>query len=375
MNYKTLKKGIKIMKKTIVTVAGRTAAGKSVIAKKLAQKLGLKVLKSYTTRPPRPEEVENPEQSDHIFISNEEYDKLEDIAAETTINGNRYCTTINLLKDCDFYIIDPLGIKYLKEKCGKDFRFVQFYIYAGEDHRRLRFTARSKDTKEFEERNRAEAAQFDDYEKNHEYDIIIYNNGNVDDAVDVMDSYVTIALKERLQEIEEKKSHTDIEEISSDKKSAENTSSIQSKDEDEELSEMECNDETTDKDASDIGAAVSLDSNTTDTEVFSPSSLIEEVVKPSVVIPCETVSPGLGDMATTEISEGEEPAEVSVDIEPKFNLEGFNAANSSLLEEDSQDDKTTAESEGHDAEDIPVNVGLPNCAGNMPAEEDAILID
>ena len=44
------------MKKTIIAITGRTAAGKSVVAKKMAERLGLKVLQSYTTRQPRPAE-------------------------------------------------------------------------------------------------------------------------------------------------------------------------------------------------------------------------------------------------------------------------------------------------------------------------------
>ena len=65
--------------KTIITIAGRTAAGKSIIAKKLAERLGLTVLKSYTTRAPRPDEIANPADADHIFVSEAEYDKLTDI--------------------------------------------------------------------------------------------------------------------------------------------------------------------------------------------------------------------------------------------------------------------------------------------------------
>ena len=85
------------MKKTIIAITGRTAAGKSVVAKKMAERLGLKVLQSYTTRQPRPDELADMEHSDHIFISNEEYNKLQDIAAETEINGCRYCTTVEVL--------------------------------------------------------------------------------------------------------------------------------------------------------------------------------------------------------------------------------------------------------------------------------------
>ena len=212
----TKKKGIKTMRKTIITVAGRTAAGKSSIAKKLSDKLGLKLLQSYTTRAPRPDESADLEHSDHIFISDDEFDKLQDIAAETTINGVRYCTTMSMLNQSDFYVIDPDGIDYLKKNHSRDFRIVQFYVYAEEDIRKKRFEERGKTKNEFVNRNNAENKQFDEYEQNHEYDIIIFNNGNIDDAVEVMESYVTIVLEDRLKEIEAKKNGTWIEKTESE---------------------------------------------------------------------------------------------------------------------------------------------------------------
>ena len=57
------------MRKTIITVAGRTAAGKSSIAKKLSDKLGLKLLQSYTTRAPRPDESADLEHSLSLMMS------------------------------------------------------------------------------------------------------------------------------------------------------------------------------------------------------------------------------------------------------------------------------------------------------------------
>ena len=86
------------MRQILITVAGRNSAGKSLIAKKVAEALGLNVVKSYATRKPRPEELEKGlENCDHIFVSDEEYDKLENITAETEINGARYCTTQEIL--------------------------------------------------------------------------------------------------------------------------------------------------------------------------------------------------------------------------------------------------------------------------------------
>lgn len=199
------------MKKTIITVAGRTAAGKSLIAKKLADKLGLKVLQSYTTRQPRPDEIADPEHSDHVFISDEEFDKLTDIAAETEINGVRYCTTMEKLNECDFYVIDPEGINYLKDKHGSDFRIVQFYIYADEKVRKERFKKRGKKAADFDNRNTAEDEQFKAYEDYHKYDIIIYNNRTIDEAVEMMSAYVSIVMEDRLKEIEARKNGTWVE--------------------------------------------------------------------------------------------------------------------------------------------------------------------
>lgn len=199
------------MKKTIIAITGRTAAGKSVVAKKMAERLGLKVLQSYTTRQPRPDELADMEHADHIFISSEEYDKLQDIAAETEINGCRYCTTVEALNQCDFYVIDPDGIDYLKKEHGKEFHIVQFYIYANDKIRKERFLQRGNVESDFESRNADESKQFNVYEHDHKYDIIIYNNRDIDYALNTMEPYIKIILEDRLKEIEAKKNGSWVE--------------------------------------------------------------------------------------------------------------------------------------------------------------------
>lgn len=179
------------MRQILITVAGRNSAGKSLIAKKVAEALGLNVVKSYATRKPRPEELEKGlENCDHIFVSDEEYDKLENITAETEINGARYCTTQEILDNSDIYVIDPKGIKDLKERCGSRYKILQFYIYADADKRAARFVARGETKAKFEAREQSEDEQFCDYENNHGWDIIIYNNWDVDAAVKTMLGYV-----------------------------------------------------------------------------------------------------------------------------------------------------------------------------------------
>lgn len=179
------------MRQILITVAGRNGSGKSLIAKKVAETLGLNVVKSYATRKPRPEELEKGlENCDHIFVSDEEYDKLENITAETKINGARYCTTQEILDNSDIYVIDPKGIKDLKERCGSRYKLLQFYIYADADKRAARFVARGETKAKFEAREQSEDEQFCDYENNHGWDIIIYNNWDIDTAVKTMLGYV-----------------------------------------------------------------------------------------------------------------------------------------------------------------------------------------
>lgn len=179
------------MRQILITVAGRNGSGKSLIAKKVAEALGLNVVKSYATRKPRPEELQKGlENCDHIFVSDEEYDKLENITAETEINGARYCTTQEILNNSDIYVIDPKGIKDLKERCGNRYKLLQFYIYADADKRAARFVARGESKAKFEAREQSEDEQFCDYENNHGWDIIIYNNWDIDTAVKTMLGYV-----------------------------------------------------------------------------------------------------------------------------------------------------------------------------------------
>lgn len=114
-------------KKTIFLIAGRSAVGKSSLAREACKRLGLKMVKSYTTRPMRPNE--DSETSDHIFITPEEVEQFrQDIVAYTRINGYEYFVTSDILSQSDVYVIDPNGIDSLIRNVGESYRFVQIYI-------------------------------------------------------------------------------------------------------------------------------------------------------------------------------------------------------------------------------------------------------
>lgn len=91
--------------------AGKSASGKTSIAKMLEDQYGHKQVQSYTTRAPRHEG-----EYGHVFVSEEEFKNLGDLAAYTFYNGNHYGTTFEQLSECSIYVIDPPGIEDLLKK-------------------------------------------------------------------------------------------------------------------------------------------------------------------------------------------------------------------------------------------------------------------
>ena len=105
------------MDKPLFLFVGKSASGKTTIAKLLEEKHGCKQVESYTTRTPRYDgEV------GHTFISEEEFDHLGELAAYTEYNGYRYGTTFEQLDQCDIYVIDVPGVETLLQKLSSDSR-------------------------------------------------------------------------------------------------------------------------------------------------------------------------------------------------------------------------------------------------------------
>lgn len=103
------------MYNTLFLFCGKSGSGKTTIANILEDKFGYKQLKSYTTRPPR---YEN--EPGHTFITEEEFDKLQNIVAYTEYNGYRYCATKEQIDEVSIYVIDVPGIETLLEKYNTD---------------------------------------------------------------------------------------------------------------------------------------------------------------------------------------------------------------------------------------------------------------
>ncbi len=158
----------------LLCLMGRTASGKDTLAQRLCERTGLRQVISYTTRDRRTNEGDT-----HIFISDDEYQKLEDsgrIAAFTKIGPYKYCCTIDQLYENDVYVIDPIGVQHLRELDLPNLRLVTVYINTPDDVRKARaINQRGDDRLTFMKRDMAERDQFRAMLRNADFDYAISN--------------------------------------------------------------------------------------------------------------------------------------------------------------------------------------------------------
>lgn len=116
------------MNNTIYLIVGESSSGKDSVVNKLCDKHGYTKVLSYTTRPQRPNE-----QNTHTFISDEQFDKLQNIVAYTEFHGYRYAATQELVDNATFYIIDKAGIEYFNAnyKGDKDIKIIYIKVLKG----------------------------------------------------------------------------------------------------------------------------------------------------------------------------------------------------------------------------------------------------
>ena len=104
------------------------------------------------------------------------------------INVNIYFATSKNIKDADFYIIDPNGIKFFDERHPEISKFI-VYITCSLDIARERAIKRGDKITVFENRVIDEFKQFEEFKQSHSYHTVITNNGTITDLkkqVDLM---------------------------------------------------------------------------------------------------------------------------------------------------------------------------------------------
>lgn len=157
----------------LLCVMAESSAGKDTLVNKLCEKTNYRQLISYTTRPRRVNEGDT-----HIFVTDDDYQEMlkeGQVAAYTEINGYKYWSTIDQLYLMDIYVIDPFGVKTLKQLNLPNLKIVTVYINVPEEIRRQRAKSRGDDMNIYRSRSLSERHQFREMKKNMEVDYVIPN--------------------------------------------------------------------------------------------------------------------------------------------------------------------------------------------------------
>lgn len=153
-----------------IIIVGKAASGKDYLRKKFEER-GFKYGVSYTTRPPRPDEVSG---KDYIFIRPADAQDMMDrneFYEWVAFNNWIYGTTVEQFKRDDIFIMTPKGIAHISEEDRKNSLIIYFDI--DESIRRDRMLARNMPGDSVERRLEADRLDFENFTN---YDIKITNH-------------------------------------------------------------------------------------------------------------------------------------------------------------------------------------------------------
>lgn len=163
----------------MLILVGKSCSGKDTIQKELIKR-GMKSVISYTTRPPRGDEVEGVE---YHFISEEEFleKKSQGFFAECVsynVSGDRtwyYGSAVEDLADDKVFIANPYGLRQIKQI--ESLNSIAFYIMANDDIIWSRLRQRGDNEIEAKRRLEADKEDFRDIDK--EVDFAFKNDSSL----------------------------------------------------------------------------------------------------------------------------------------------------------------------------------------------------
>ena len=153
--------------KNFYLVVGLLGAGKDSLINAVQKTIPMKLLKSYTTRPPRYDGEDT-----HTFINKEEYDSLHNKLATFDLNGVYYCSTEEQVVNSDIYVIDNEGARQFLNNYRGDKPIKIIYIDAPSELRKQRMIKRGDNENDIHKRIEHDEGVIDIQDK---ADIIIQN--------------------------------------------------------------------------------------------------------------------------------------------------------------------------------------------------------
>lgn len=157
--------------RNIYCIVGPSGSGKTTVAQRLERDYALKSVSSYTTRSPR-----YPDEEGHIFVNDEVFDGLGELCAYTEYNGYRYGVTPAMIDDSDIYVIDPYGVKTLKQYYNGEKGIKTIRLMCDTNTLKLRMFERGDDVTKIAERLKEDAESFGlSAERGIHYDLMIPN--------------------------------------------------------------------------------------------------------------------------------------------------------------------------------------------------------
>lgn len=153
-----------------IVLSGKAASGKDYM-RKLLESRGFTFGVSYTSRPPRPGEIEG---KDYYFLSKEKFMEMienKEFYEWVEFNNWYYGTTKKQwYNDCNLFIMTPAGISHIKKEDRKEATI--FYIDIPIEIRRERLKNRNDSNDSNERRIEADERDFREFK---DYDIRITN--------------------------------------------------------------------------------------------------------------------------------------------------------------------------------------------------------
>lgn len=154
----------------LTLVVGKSASGKTSVANLLEKMYGHKQVWSYTTRKPR-----YYDEPGHIFVTEDDFSKLGELAAFTVYNGKKYGVTYDQLEQCDTYVIDIPGVESLLKNLNGSRPICIIYLDAAVSTRIDRFIDRHSSDMEIVSRLRHDDTTTDWY---RELDKLVWHYKN-----------------------------------------------------------------------------------------------------------------------------------------------------------------------------------------------------